>query len=323
MVLGTSFELVPIVTGNVEPAKVAELLLPYMNDQTAIIASSDLSHYLSSDQAKDSDKVTIQTVLNDKPDGVLDACGETPIRIIMLMAEKLGLHAQLLDARNSYETAPQHGSAGRVVGYASLAFVKKGNSAQPVALKKTDEPDKIPADVQSYLLKLARASLEAAVKGTPQVAPKDVPALVLEKRGCFVTLTENDNLRGCIGYIEGIKPLYLAIIDNAQNAALRDPRFNPVTADELTHITVEVSVLTPPQPLDYSSPQDLLDKLVPGQDGIILQKGYHQSTYLPQVWEQLPDKVKFLEQLSLKGGMDPDGWKSATVKRYRAIHFSE
>jgi AMMECR1 domain-containing protein len=82
-------------------------------------------------------------------------------------------------------------------------------------------------------------------------------------------------------------------------------------------------VLTKPEPLSYNGPDDLLGKLVPGRDGVILSKGMHQSTYLPQVWEQLPDKVAFLEQLSMKAGIPRDGWKNAEVKTYRAIHFSE
>jgi AmmeMemoRadiSam system protein A len=138
-----------------------------------------------------------------------------------------------------------------------------------------------------------------------------------------VTLTKGGNLRGCIGNIEPVKPLFQGVIDNARSAALSDPRFPPVTPDELKDIVVEVSVLTEPTPLSFSSPQDLLEKLVPERDGIILEKGMARSTFLPQVWEQLPDKVEFLEHLAMKGGMQRDGWKTATVKRYFAIHFSE
>jgi uncharacterized protein len=181
----------------------------------------------------------------------------------------------------------------------------------------------LPSDVKTFLLTLARQSLEACVQGKPMPKPENPPELTKKDRGCFVTLTKSGILRGCIGYIEGIKPLYEAIIDNAKNAAQSDPRFPEVTADELHDIRIEVSVLTPPEPLEYKDPQDLLNKLVPGQDGIILQSGYHQSTFLPQVWEQLPDKIDFLEHLSMKGGMPTDGWKTALVKRYRAIHFQE
>ena len=181
----------------------------------------------------------------------------------------------------------------------------------------------LPADVKSFLLKLARESLEASVKKQAPPQPENPPEITKKRQGCFVTLTISGELRGCIGYIEGIKPLYEAVIDNAKNAALSDPRFPSVTPDELSRIRIEVSVLTPPVLLDYKDPQDLLNKLVPNEDGIILQKGFNQSTFLPQVWEQLPDKVQFLEHLSMKGGMPADGWKTATVKRYRAIHFQE
>jgi AmmeMemoRadiSam system protein A len=176
---------------------------------------------------------------------------------------------------------------------ASPAPVRNGASSQQAGKD-------LPGEVKSFLLKLARQSLEASV-----------------------TLTINGNLRGCIGYIEGIKPLFEAVIDNAENAALSDPRFPSVTPGELSRIRVEISVLTHPEPLDYKDPQDLLNKLMPNIDGIILQNNFHQSTFLPQVWEQLPDKVQFLEHLSIKGGMPADGWKTATVKRYRAIHFQE
>jgi AmmeMemoRadiSam system protein A len=199
-----------------------------------------------------------------------------------------------------------------------------GAKAKQAVHGATEKPaNDLSPDVKVFLLKLARQNLEAAVKGLPPVVPKDPPAVTKENRGCFVTLTERGQLRGCIGYIEGIKPLYEAVIDNAKNAALEDPRFPEVKPDELAGIQVEVSVLTAPVPLAHTSPQDLLDKLVPGVDGIILSKGYHQSTFLPQVWGELPDKVDFLEHLSLKGGMPADGWKTADVKRYRAVHFHE
>ena len=181
----------------------------------------------------------------------------------------------------------------------------------------------VPADVKAFLLKLARDNVEAAVKGLPAVVPAGPPAQTKESRGCFVTLTKRGSLRGCIGYIEPIKPLYEAVIDNAKNAALEDPRFTPVALQELSEIKIEVSVLTKPEPIEYKDSADLLNTIVAGIDGLILTKGYYQSTYLPQVWEQLPDKIQFLENLSVKGGMPPDGWKTANVKRYRAVHFQE
>jgi AmmeMemoRadiSam system protein A len=178
--------------------------------------------------------------------------------------------------------------------------------------------------IKTFLLTLARQSLDACVKGQTIALPATPPEITKKKQGCFVTLTESGRLRGCIGYIEGIKPLYKAVFDNAKNAALSDPRFPPVTPDELTSIRIEISVLTPPEFLEYKDPEDLLNKLESGKDGVILQSGFHQSTFLPQVWEHFSNnKVDFLEELSLKGGMPKDGWKTAIVKRYRAIHFQE
>jgi AmmeMemoRadiSam system protein A len=138
-----------------------------------------------------------------------------------------------------------------------------------------------------------------------------------------VTLTKAGELRGCIGYIEGVKPLYQAVIDNAANAALRDPRFPAVGPEELDDIRVEVSVLSRPEPLSYDDPDELLGRLVPGRDGIILRKGMCQATFLPQVWKQLPDKKQFLRRLALKAGLAGDGWRDADYRRYVALHFQE
>jgi MEMO1 family protein len=120
-----SFSLIPIITSNVDPKDVAELLLPLLTPTTLIVASSDLSHFHGVKEAKAIDQNTVQTVLSGNSDGFLDACGENPIRIVMKIAAKSGLDPVLLDARNSYETAPRYGSPDRVVGYASIIFVKK------------------------------------------------------------------------------------------------------------------------------------------------------------------------------------------------------
>ena len=120
-----AFSIVPIITGNVNPETVAQLVQPLLNSTTLVVASSDLSHYHSSGEAKAIDGKTIQTVLAGDAGGFLDACGETPIRIVMRLAAKSGLSPELLDARNSFETAPQYGTEDRVVGYASIGYFKK------------------------------------------------------------------------------------------------------------------------------------------------------------------------------------------------------
>ncbi|MBN2189057.1 MAG: AmmeMemoRadiSam system protein B [Chitinispirillaceae bacterium] len=321
-----SFTIVPLLVHGIDPRKAADMLSPLMDEKTLVVASSDFSHYLSQEEARKTDDASVASILDCREDGAIDACGELPVRVVMALAKKSGLAPKLLDKRTSYETAPRYGDGDRVVGYASIVYLPGAgvDKDASVAAPSRDDREGLGREVREFLLKLARSSLEASVKGEKLPEPADVPGITRENRGCFVTLTARGELRGCIGYIEPIKPLYRAVIENAENAALSDPRFPRVTPKELPSITIEVSVLTKPVPLAYKDPRDLLDKLEPGADGVILQSGFHSSTYLPQVWEHFSgDRVRFLESLSMKGGMPPDGWKTANVKRYRAEHFSE
>lgn len=176
---------------------------------------------------------------------------------------------------------------------------------------------------QKFLLKLARKAIESH----PSVADVREDALtpvMKEKRGVFVTLTIDGALRGCIGYIQPIMPLYEAVLDCAVNAAYADPRFRPVSAGEFKAIRIEISVLTVPEPLKYSGAEDLLAKLTP-DDGVVLKRGMRQATFLPQVWEELPDKKQFLEHLSMKAGMSADAWKGSdiTIEIYKVEKFKE
>jgi AmmeMemoRadiSam system protein A len=178
-------------------------------------------------------------------------------------------------------------------------------------------------DIQSYLLQLARKSMSASIKNIAMEPIEPIPDIVKDKYGCFVTLTKFGGLRGCIGYIEGVEPLYRAVVENARNAALFDSRFKPIGVEELMEICIEISVLTTPALIVFKNELDLLNQLVPHEDGIVLEKGYRKSTFLPQVWEQLPEKRAFLENLAIKAGLPSDGWKSAIIKRYAVMHFSE
>jgi MEMO1 family protein len=315
-----SFLIVPILTGKTDPEKVAQLLLPLIDDKTLVVASSDLSHYHTQSEARSIDDKSIEAILAGRTDGTIDGCGQIPISVVMSLAKKLNLSPVKLDARTSFETAPEYGSPSKVVGYASIAYVKQNLEKQTIA--KIDQKQ-LTEKMKQYLIALARTSLEASVKKTSYLLPDDIPAVLNEKRGCFVTLTTNGALRGCIGYIDPISPLCNAVVENARNAALRDPRFSPVMSSELDKIKIEVSVLTVPQELQYTDSTDLLHKLRPHIDGVVLQKGPYQSTFLPQVWEQLPDKIQFLQHLAKKAGMSPDQWKSADVKVYQVEHFEE
>ena len=143
--------------------------------------------------------------------------------------------------------------------------------------------------------------------------------------GAFVTLKISGKLRGCIGSLTGREPLIDCVRKHAINAALRDPRFKPLSRHELERVSVSVSVLTVPQPMEYVDAEDLLAKLRPGVDGVTIRKQSASATFLPQVWEQLPVKENFLAQLCLKAGLPAGEWRKAQleVETYQAQYFGE
>jgi AmmeMemoRadiSam system protein A len=150
-------------------------------------------------------------------------------------------------------------------------------------------------------------------------------SLLQEKRGTFVTLKIKGQLRGCMGCLTPTETILEGVQRNAINAAFNDPRFPGLTEEELAEADIEVSILTEPQPLDYTGGDDLLAKLRPKVDGVILKKGYAQATFLPQVWEQLPRTEDFLAHLCRKAGLTADAWQSGEleVSTYQVQYFHE
>ena len=183
------------------------------------------------------------------------------------------------------------------------------------------------AEEQKFLLKLARLTLENFLenKPLPEIDLASISPILKEERGCFVTLNKDHRLRGCIGYLQPRQALVTAVMENATNAAVRDHRFTPVTRAELNSLSIEISVLTVPRLLSYKNTQQLLAKLVPERDGLIIKSSRHQSTYLPQVWKQIPEKKEFLSRLCLKGGAESGCWKDpkTEIYIYQAQVFSE
>jgi AmmeMemoRadiSam system protein A len=177
-------------------------------------------------------------------------------------------------------------------------------------------------EYKKRLLELARKTLEAHFK-SEIFDLKPVPLEFQQKRGVFVTLTKNGELRGCIGNIYPVKSIYQGIKENALNAAFYDPRFPPLKEEELPELKIEISLLTVPEKLEFDDPLELVKKLKPGKDGVILEKEGHQATFLPQVWEQIPDHYDFLRQLSWKAGLSVDAWKKANIYIYHADCFAE
>jgi AmmeMemoRadiSam system protein A len=177
------------------------------------------------------------------------------------------------------------------------------------------------------LLTLAREALEAAVRRKP-LPPVDEATLsaAMQRLGCcFVTLTRQGNLRGCIGALQPMESLYEDARHHAVQAALEDYRFPPVTPAEIPSLEIEISVLTEPQPLAYDKPEDLLKRLRPEVDGVVLREGLHRATFLPQVWEHFSDPQDFLGALCEKMGVASDTWRRTkmTVHTYQVEKFTE
>jgi AmmeMemoRadiSam system protein A len=172
------------------------------------------------------------------------------------------------------------------------------------------------------LLKLARNTLKKHFQNKEFIPDKSVREKFSIKRACFVTLTENRILRGCIGSLRPKEELWKDVQENVSNASFKDPRFFPVEEKDLDKIKIEVSVLTKPKEIDFSNEKELLEK-IKKEMGIILKKGFNQSTFLPQVWKQIPDKKDFLEELSLKAGLSKDAWKDCNILYYNIESVKE
>jgi AmmeMemoRadiSam system protein A len=183
----------------------------------------------------------------------------------------------------------------------------------------------IGAEDRRFLLDLARETL---VRSTAHLPPQEVQGIseaLKAWRACFVTLTHNGGLRGCVGQLISERPLFEAVMENVRRAASRDPRFPPLQPGELENIKIEITVVTEPHELSFESPEELLGLLRPHEHGVLLRLGSAIATFSPQVWEQIPDKIQFLERLSQKLGASPGAWrnKQACISVFQAEWFEE
>lgn len=323
-VLG-DFQLVPIVMGDqsYESSRALGMALAKMiqDRDTLIVASSDLSHYHPYDDAVKIDHKTLNalqvwdyfSMSRNFQSRVWEACGGAPIVAAMIAAERMGANrAVVLKYANSGDTTGDH---SRVVGYSADTFLKTQGASSVEAQFSLNGHEK------SELLALARKSVEYAVRERKAYEPDASSDESLnQERGAFVTLTESGELRGCIGYTSAIKPLYMVVRDTATLAALRDPRFQPVSASELGQLEYEISVLSPLRRV-----QDIRQIKV-GQHGLLMKNGDHEGLLLPQVpVEQRWDRQKFLEETCAKAGMQPGCWKdeNTDIFMFTAAVFGE
>lgn len=176
------------------------------------------------------------------------------------------------------------------------------------------------------LLALARQSIAHGLSHARalRVDPADYSPALQAKRATFVTLHEQGRLRGCIGHLEAVLPLVQDVAENAYSAAFRDPRFPPLTPEEADVVDIQISILTPPEPIEFDSEADLLTRIEPGRDGLILEDRGARGTFLPSVWESLTEPRDFLRHLKLKAGLPADHWsEQLRVSRYRTESFAE
>ncbi|MBE0620680.1 MAG: AmmeMemoRadiSam system protein B [Burkholderiales bacterium] len=306
-VLG-EFSLVPLAVGAAAASEVAEVIEKlWGGEETLIVISSDLSHYHAYDAARAIDQGTAREILDFST--AIDheqACGATPVAGLLLAARRHGLTAELLDLRNSGDTA---GGRDRVVGYGAFAF--------------WDGEPRFTAAHGRTLLAIARNSVEAALGAS---AAKRLPgeAWLQPLRASFVTLTRDGRLRGCIGSLEAQRPLGEDVSHNALAAAVSDPRFAPLTREELVGTRIEVSILSAPKLVAFADHADMIAQLRPGEDGLILECGGARATFLPQVWESLPDPERFVAELKRKAGLAPEASTAkCRIQRYSALKWKE
>jgi len=305
-VLG-DFALVPFAVGAATTPEVAQVLERLWGGaETLVVISTDLSHYHAYQQARAIDGATIERIAAFATD--LDheeACGATPLNGLLAFSRQKNLSLKLLAACNSGDTA---GGKDQVVGYSSFGLYEGG--------------EVVPQAAGQTLLEIARAAIENNLTGKAR-QPRAAPWLS-QAGATFVTLTKNEELRGCIGSLQAGRALGEDVAQNAVAAAFHDPRFPAMSAAEWPQCRVEVSLLSTPKPMRFADEADLLAQIRPGEDGIILECDGRRATFLPQVWESIPDKRQFLAELARKAGLPGDvRLGRCHVSRYKVTKWQE
>ena len=305
--------VVPLVIGRAPDDQVGKVIdtLAAMGD-TLFVLSSDLSHFLTLDEAQKHDAETAKLIETAKPERLTGAhaCGAAAIRGFMMSGYGQGNRIQRLGMANSAAVTKD---TSRTVGYGAWAL-----------FDVTDET--FLPDHRTALLKAARQTLVSRVtKGNPPQVNVDSFAPPLRGYGAaFVTLQKDGQLRGCIGSLTAHQPLITDVVENTVKSAFDDPRFDPVTEDELDRITIKIAVLSPSAPMSFDSEAALLAQLEPGRDGLILSDKGRRGVFLPMVWDSLPKPQDFLSALKQKAGLPRDHWSETLhVRRFCAEGFAE
>ncbi len=311
-------QIIPIVYGNIDEQKIANAIYPLMQrDDTVAIVSADLSHYYESSKAKLIDKNTAKRIEKNQKINTEMSCGATGINAALILAKQNHLKPSLIELINSGDITGDNQS---VVGYGAWSFVNYQKTNENIS-KIEKEAKSLQQFAQKYgadLLRIAHTALDEAVLNNKTYNPKksDFDIQLFNKGASFVTLKKNGKLRGCIGSIMSETAIASDIAKNTFNAAKNDRRMEPISQEELKSLELSVSLLTSFEEINFSTQQDLLDKLNPKVDGLILQDGNRVGLFLPSVWLEIPNKTDFLNNLKIKAGLTPNYW-SENIKIYR------
>ncbi len=319
-----NFNIIPMIYGRVNPEEIAKILAPYLErDNTLLIVSADLSHYLDSKTAEKLDAETAAMVAAGQPLDQHRSCGATGINTAMLLARHFGFRPELLDITNSGNVT---GDMSRVVGYAAWMFSRKPAAEEHLSALEQEVENLafFAKHNKDKLLEIVEKTLQHAVIGkhfTPERS--DYPDVLFDKGASFVTLTKNGELRGCIGSLLPNRAIALDIADNAWQAAMADSRFSPLTQPELQEIEYTVSLLTGYEKISFKNEADLLNKIKPNIDGIVIRDGRRQGLFLPSVWKQISNPADFLNNLKIKAGLSPAYWSDEmNVYRFRTVEIN-
>jgi MEMO1 family protein len=310
--LPAPFEIVPILVGDADPHTVAVALRRvWGGHETVFAVSSDLSHFLDQRSAASIDSDTarrIETLDAAALDG-RRACGFLPVRAALEIAAERDMRATSLHLATSADVGAD---ASRVVGYGAFAL----EYAASARLAETDRERLLSACMTAL-----RVATQAGRKA-PKVKLYGLSPTLSSWRATFVTLTENERLRGCIGSLKSCRPLIDDAVANTAQAGFADPRFPPLKESELTRLRLDVSILSHPRPIPATSESELAGVLEPDRDGLILSAGKRRALFLPSVWRPLPDARVFVRCLMAKAGFESNHWpEGLEARRFRVESF--
>jgi AmmeMemoRadiSam system protein B/AmmeMemoRadiSam system protein A len=345
--LKPGWKMISIFVGDMSHADydtAADILSPFINEETLIVVSSDFTHYGAQygyipftknvkENMKNLDGGAVEKIIALDFDGFRSylrdtgatICGRNPISLLIKILPQ-NIEGKLLKYMTSADVAGDYDMA---VGYAGVVFyqgnieqnsaksnTEKTSGTEPVRKSKVVEPheNELSDAERKTLLKIARETLHGLLdkgefKGNPD--NYDITSGLRREAGVFVTLTKQGHLRGCIGYVEGIKPVWEAVVDNTRNAAFEDPRFPRVRMKEFKDIEIEISVMTPIRPIKS------IEEIEVGKHGLVIEKGFNRGLLLPQVpveWGW--DRDEFLVHICRKANLPPDAWKSSDTNLY-------